>query len=88
MLNNPLALAALVGALSCFAGFFVLNHMVGQGTTAAFDRRGIKALRLPSGKPRSGMAVAPVMLVLTQLGGLCCDMQLRFPRPSRSIGWV
>lgn len=69
MPDNPISLAALVAALLCFAGFFVFDHMVGRGKTAAFDRRGIKALRLPSGKPRSGMAVAPVMRLLTQFGG-------------------
>ena len=40
MPDNTLALAAL----SCFAGFFVLDYMVGRGTTAALDRRGVKAL--------------------------------------------
>ena len=69
MLNNPLALAALAAALLCFATFFALDRMVSHGATEAFDRRGITALRLPSGKPRGGMAVAPVMRLLTQFGG-------------------
>ena len=49
VLNNPLALAALAAALLCFAAFFVLDRMVSRGATTAFDRRGITALRLPSG---------------------------------------
>ena len=69
MLNTPLEFAALTAALSCFAAFFTLDHMVSRGTTEAFDRRGIRAFRLPSGQPRSGKAMAPVMHLLTQFGG-------------------
>ena len=69
MPNSPLAVAALTAALSCFAAFFALDRMVSSGATEAFDRRGIRAVRLPSGQPRSGKAVAPVMRLLTQFGG-------------------
>lgn len=69
MLANPLALAALTGALLCFAAFFALDRVVSRGVTEGFDRRGITALRFPTGKPRSGMAVAPLLRLLTQFGG-------------------
>ena len=64
-----LALPAFVAALSCFAIFVVLNYLVGRGATATIDRHGIKALRLPSGLPRGGISLAPVMRLLTLFGG-------------------
>lgn len=69
MPSNILSFVALVAALSCFAAFFLLDRMVDRGTTAMFDRRGIKALRLPSGEPRTGMSAAPAMRLLTLFGG-------------------
>ena len=69
MPSNILSFVALVAALSCFAAFFLLDRMVDRGTTAMFDRRGIKALRLPSGEARTGMSAAPAMRLLTLFGG-------------------
>ncbi|MEO7751410.1 MAG: hypothetical protein ABIS09_08840 [Sphingomicrobium sp.] len=46
-----------------------MDRLVARGSTQAVDKRLIKALRLPSGAPRMGMAWAPVMRGITQLGG-------------------
>lgn len=69
MLETTLERLALMAGLVCFAGFLVLNRMVGRGATQICDQRMVKDLRLPSGEPRIGMAWAPVMRGITQLGG-------------------
>ncbi|MEO6153619.1 MAG: phosphatase PAP2 family protein [Croceibacterium sp.] len=62
-------IAVMVAAALGFAGFFVLDWLVKAGRTKAFDSRGIRALRRADGTPRIGMAWAPAMRGLTQLGG-------------------
>lgn len=87
MPDNPLALVAFVAALSCFATFFVLNYLVGRGATGDIDRRGIKALRLPSGLPRGGMSIAPGMRLLTLFGGPVLRYSIAIPA-AVALYWI
>ncbi len=78
------SLPALLAAIACFAGFFVLDLLVKRGRTKAFDIRGITSLRLPDGTPRLGMGWAPVMRMLTQLGGPVLRYAIALPL----AGWL
>ncbi len=78
------ALPALAIAMACLAGFFVLDVLVKSGRTRAFDARGITSLRRPDGSPRMGMAWAPVMRALTQLGGPVLRYAIALP----AAGWL
>ena len=69
MLETTPEKIGLIAGLACFAGFLVLDRLVARGATKSIDQRLIKALRLPSGAPRIGMAWAPIMRGITQLGG-------------------
>ena len=82
-----LALPAFVAALSCFAIFVVLNYLVGRGATATIDRHGIKALRLPSGLPRGGISLAPVMRLLTLFGGPVLRYAMALPA-AFALYWI
>lgn len=75
----PHNLLALVAALACFVIFLILDNLVRRGITESFDRRGIQALRFPSGEPRGGVALAPAMRLLTQLGGPILRYAIAFP---------
>ncbi|MEO6225125.1 MAG: phosphatase PAP2 family protein [Sphingomicrobium sp.] len=78
-METNLELLALIAGLACFAGFLVLDRLVDRGVTQAFDKRWIKTLRFPSGAPRMGMAWAPVMLGITQLGGPVLRYSIALP---------
>jgi undecaprenyl-diphosphatase len=79
MFETSLERLALMVGLACFAGFLFLNHMVARGATQTCDQRWIKDLRLPSGVPRMGMAWAPVMRGITQLGGPVLRYSIALP---------
>jgi hypothetical protein len=79
MFETSLERLALMVGLACFAGFLFLNHMVARGATQTCDQRWIKDWRLPSGVPRMGMAWAPVMRGITQLGGPVLRYSIALP---------
>lgn len=79
MLETTIERLALMAGLACFTGFLVLDRMVARGATQICDQRLIKDLRLPSGAPRIGMAWAPVMRGITQLGGPALRYSIALP---------
>ena len=68
-----MTVATIAGLALCIvllALFVVLDLLVKAGRTKAFDLRGIRSLRMAgSGQPKIGIGWAPVMRLLTQLGG-------------------
>lgn len=76
---------ALTASIILLALFFVLDRLVKAGRTKAIDLRGIRSLRVAgSGEPKIGMAWAPVMRLLTQLGGPVLRYLIAVPL----IGWL
>ncbi len=70
MIASVPVVATLIAAITLIVLFFVLDRLVKAGRTKAFDLRGIRSLRIAgSGEPKIGIGWAPVMRLLTQLGG-------------------